>query len=198
MRMYDSFSQLWCRVQAGDQKAAAQIVERLRPGVLKLARRLLCVFGLKRLYDAEDACQWVLGNFLSPALHDAIPVTGYSGAEKYIYVMTRNHVLDLVRHHQPEREFRKEHPVSEPSVLASVPGSGADPGEAAYRLEILEHIHEGVPEDDWRLLLSRFMGRSWQELAADHNMTPDAVRMRFTRLVERVRTEFFAWLAGTA
>jgi RNA polymerase sigma factor (sigma-70 family) len=191
MRMYDSFSQLWCRLQAGDQKAAAQIVERLRPGVLQLAGRLLRAFGLKRLYDAEDACQWVLGNFLSPALHDSIPITGYSGAEKYIYVMTRNHVLDLARHHQPECEFRKEHPASEPSVLASIPGSGDDPVEAAYHLEILEHIQEGVPEEDWQLLLSRFMDKSWQEIAAEHDTTADAVRMRFARLVERVRMQFF-------
>ncbi len=108
--------------------------------------------------------------------------------------MTRNHVLDLARHHQPECEFRKEHPAARAPVLELVPGSGDDPGEAAHRLEILDRIQGALPEDDWQLLLSGFLEQGWQDIAAEHAMTPEAVRKRFTRLVERVRMQVLAWL----
>lgn len=60
-----------------------------------------------------------------------------------------------------------------------------DPAEEAAARDFLETV-KTLAGDDWALVEARLEGRTFPELAASFQSTPDALRMRWKRAIDRI------------
>jgi DNA-directed RNA polymerase specialized sigma24 family protein len=54
---------------------------------------------------------------------------------------------------------------------------------------MLQAVRDRLSEEERYLADQRSQGRGWAELANELNVEPDALRMRFRRALERIRSE---------
>jgi len=187
MRKRDpAFLDLVDRAFGGDRQAMHELVSRHEHKVRLVARYWLNKTSLRQQLDSVDIYQSVWRRIFQ-AGREALDLENADDLERLMNTIARNCVEDHRRHHA--REQAETHNAS-PGALAQqpeqVPPEATPPALIADRDE-LDRILHGVPPDDRQLLQMHADGYSWKELAAVAGMTPDAVRMRVTRLLQRLR-----------
>ena len=123
---------------------------------------------LKDPLDAEDALQEV---FLKVHEHAArFEPKATVGA--WLNRITANHCLNLIRARRPQESLDQEN-----SVV--VPDTGASPLETLEEQDLarrLEDLLAQLPENQRQaLIMKRFGGLSYQEIAAEMDLSPQAV-----------------------
>jgi RNA polymerase sigma-70 factor, ECF subfamily len=151
------------RVARGDHAALAELMRRHQSHLFQVAYRLL-----KSHQEAEDALQEVFLKVYEHA-HRFEPKATVSA---WLHRITANHCLNLLRQRRPQESLDRD----------DFPGL-ADPG--ATPLEILEEqdlgrrleqLLDALPENQRRaLVLKRFAGLSYQEIADEMGLSPQAV-----------------------
>ena len=53
--------------------------------------------------------------------------------------------------------------------------------------EIAEQARAMLSEDEWRLVQARVAGECWDDIATLFGIEPDAARMRFARILQRLK-----------
>jgi RNA polymerase sigma-70 factor (ECF subfamily) len=188
---------LMLAVQAGDEEAFAALVNRHRNAVVNLTYRYL-----GNRADAEDLAQEV---FLR--VHRAR--ARWEPAAKFttwLYRVAVNACLNEVRN-------RKNRPTQGAASLSadgdgragalSLPDTVAEsPLAAAERGELREHVRAAVDELPERqrlaLLLNKFHGQSYEEMAAALEMSIPAVKSLLVRARENVRARIEPYLQSGA
>jgi DNA-directed RNA polymerase specialized sigma24 family protein len=187
--LHDTFREIWRRLLAGDQEAAAWLVNQLKPRIWRRAKHLMRSLRIPGFCDGEDTCQWVLGHFLVRACRDQLHFPNLTEVTKFVFAMTRNRVVDLARRHRAERALQHKHVALKGQSLHDLPCSNKDPSEIVHGQVVVEQVRQELSDDDWRLVWSRIQGQSWQEIAGESGSTSDAARMRYARVVERVKNK---------
>jgi RNA polymerase sigma-70 factor (ECF subfamily) len=151
------------RVARGEAPALADLIERHQSRLYQIAYRLL-----KDPLEAEDALQEVFIKVYEHA-HRFEPKAKVSA---WLNRITSNHCLNLLRQRHPQESLDQED-------APGVPDSGATPLEALEEQELsrrLEIALDALPESQRRaLILKKFSGLSYQEIAADMGISPQAV-----------------------
>jgi len=151
------------RVARGDTPALAELIRRHQARLYNLAYRLL-----KDPLDAEDALQEV---FIKVHEH-AARFEPQATVGAWLNRITANHCLNLIRARHPQESLDQED-----SVV--VPDKGASPLEALEEQDLarrLEALLAALPENQRRaLILKRFGDLSYQEIAAEMGLSPQAV-----------------------
>ena len=168
--------ELMLALKAGDENAFTELVDRHRDAVVNLAYRYL---GNKT--DAEDLAQEV---FLK--VHRARD--RYEPAAKFttwLYRVAANACLNEVRD-------RRRRPTFAAGTLEDPPAAdGASPVEEAERSELRERVRQALAELPERqrmaLLLNKFHGLGYEEMADSLGMTVPAVKSLLVRARENVR-----------
>lgn len=159
------------RAATGDREAAAELVSRLYPSILSLARRMT-----RTEEAARDAAQ---ETFLRALRH----LPSYSGEHRvaaWIFRILANHLRDLGR-----RQVRAPEP--EP------PEVDAGPLDLVLRAEDLARTREALDRlpEEWKLALLLYYGHglSAREVAHVLGCSHVAARLRLSRAVRRLREE---------
>lgn len=182
------FQSLMDRIRAGDAAAAEECVRRFEPEIRRAARVRLVDPRLKRMVDSLDICQSVFGRFFVHAAGGALDVERPEQLLALLVTMTRNRVTDLAREQQAaKRDYRRRTDVA--SQFGRLPSPSPGPASAVAAAELLEEIRRRLSPDERDLMARRQAGDSWQQIAADSDQSPDALRKRLERAVERVRQE---------
>jgi RNA polymerase sigma-70 factor (ECF subfamily) len=151
------------RVARGDQAALAELIRRHQSRLYQVAYRLL-----KDPLEAEDALQEVFFKAYEHA-HRFEPKASVSA---WLHRITANHCLNLLRQRHPQESLDEE-------AAPLVPDAGATPLEALEEQDLsrrLEQLLETLPENQRRaLVLKRFAGLSYQEIAEEMGLSPQAV-----------------------
>jgi RNA polymerase sigma-70 factor (ECF subfamily) len=151
------------RVARGEAAALAELIRRHQTRLYQIAYRLL-----KDPLEAEDALQEVFIKVYENA-HRFEPKAKVSA---WLHRITANYCLNLLRQRRPQESLDQGNgPV--------VPNSGATPLEALEERDLthrLQEALEALPENQRRaLILKRFGGLSYQEIAAEMGLSPQAV-----------------------
>jgi len=178
-------------LQRGDESAFTALVDRHRERVFRLACRYL---GDENA--AEDLAQ---ESFLRVyrARHSWRPEAKFS---TWLYRVTANACLNELRSRRTRRAVE--------STAPAVPGDGATPdaadpkaegpGEALVRKETAERVREAVarlPEDQrLAVVLSKYEGLSYRELADAMDRSVPAVKSLLVRARENLRTDLADYL----
>lgn len=151
------------RLARGETTALAELIRRHQNRLYQVAYRLL-----KDPLEAEDALQEVFLKVYENA-HRFEPKASVSA---WLHRITANHCLNLLRARHPQESLDQEDSIT----LAD---SGATPLQALEEQDLgrrLEELLAALPENQRRaLILKRFAGLSYQEIAAEMGLSPQAV-----------------------
>lgn len=185
------FLELFEKVRRGDPQAAEELVRAYEPEIRRTIRVRMTDSQLRRIVDSCDLCQSVMAAFFVRAAAGQFDVETPRDLLNLLVTMARNRVTDWVRrgrascrdarrdvsleaNHQEAREF-----------IEVAPGP---PSIAADR-ELLERVRGRLSHDEQRLMEWRAEGRQWTEIGIELKEHPAAVRMRFTRALDRITSE---------
>ena len=151
------------RVARGDAPALAELMRRHQARLYNLAYRLL-----KDPLEAEDALQEV---FIKVYEH-AASFTPKATVWAWLNRIAANHCLNLLRARRPQESLDQEESVAPPDP-------GATPLEALEEQDLARRLEEALaalPENQRRaLVLKRLGDLSYQEIAAEIGLSPQAV-----------------------
>jgi RNA polymerase sigma-70 factor (ECF subfamily) len=151
------------RIARGDTEALTELIRRHQNRLNQVAYRLL-----KDPLEAEDALQDVFIKVYENA-HRFEPKSTVSA---WLHRITANHCLNLLRQRRPQESLNGDDaPV--------IPGTQATPLEILEEADLsrrLEELLNALPENQRRaLILKRFADLSYQEIAEELGLSPQAV-----------------------
>jgi RNA polymerase sigma-70 factor (ECF subfamily) len=97
--------------------------------------------------------------------------------------MARNRLLNEVKNQQAARRDLRRDEAGAEFEVASPDGT---PSQIVANRELLQVVLDHLSPQDRRLAELRLQGREWAEMAAEIGGSPDALRMRLARAVDRV------------
>ena len=181
------FQELWRRVRQGDPAAAESLIRQYETELRIIARVRLKSPGLRREMDSMDICQSVLANFYVRATSGQFELKGPDDLLKLLATMVRNKVIDKARRQQTNRRDVGR----EVATTADVDPAGNDQtaSQIVAAREIYEKFQQKLTADERDLVARRHAGAEWDEIAADIGGTPEALRKRCSRAIDRVAEE---------
>jgi RNA polymerase sigma-70 factor (ECF subfamily) len=180
-----SFGELIRRVRARDEQAAVELVRRYEPAIRVAVRVRLSDPSLRRVLDSMDVCQSVLANFFVRAALGQFELDKPDQLLKLLVTMARNKLTNQALHQRAARRDHRRLEKGGPDASELV-APGPSPSQALANRELLQAVHSRLSEDERQLADQRALGRSWAEIAAQVGGNPDALRIRFTRAMNRV------------
>ena len=183
-----TFADLIQRIRAGDQDAATELVRRYEPAIRVAVRVRLSDPSLRRLMDSMDICQSVLGSFFVRAASGQFELETPEHLLSLLVTMARNRVTNHALKQQAARrdQRRVQKGGLDESVLAA---AGPSPSQVVAHRELLQEFRKRLSDRERQIAEQRSQGRSWAEIAAGVGGEPDALRMQFTRAIDRVARE---------
>ena len=185
------FQELIRRVRAGDDDAAAELVRRYEPEIRREIRLRLTDPAMRRVVDSVDICQSVLGNFFARAALGQFDLDEPRQLVRLLVTMARNRVTDWARQqHAERRDQRRELPLDACVETAAEPVSGdPSPSRIIAGRELLEQVRGRLADDEREIADCRAAGSDWPQIAKQLGGTPEALRKRFARALDRVAAE---------
>ena len=188
MAEFESFTELWKGVQKGDAQAARQLVESYEPAIRRAVRIRMVDARLRGLLDSMDICQSVMASFFSRAALGQFDLQQPEDLVRLLVTMARNKLADQARRQATERRGHGRLQGGDVGEM-DVPGSDGTPSAVVSAREILEKVQERLTPEERLLASQRVEGREWGELAAERGTTPEALRKKHTRALDRVAQE---------
>jgi RNA polymerase sigma factor (sigma-70 family) len=191
----EDFQALLARVRDGDAQAAEELVRRYEPAIRRAARVRLVDTRLNRLLDSMDICQSVMASFFVRTALGQYELETPEQLLKLLATMTRNKLANQVKGHGADRrDFRRvENRGGGDSTVArgieDLAGPGYTPSREVASRELLEQARRRFSPEEKSLLDQREQGREWADIAAELGASPEAIRKRMTRAIDRVAHE---------
>jgi len=184
----NAFADLIRRVRAGDQDAAVELVRQYEPAIRRAVKIQLRDHRLRRALDASDICQSVLGNFFVRAALGQFDLEKPESLLKLLATMARNKLATKARHPQVvRRDYRNIEADSQgPNALLA---GDASPSQHAARKDLLAVVRQRLTEEERYLAEQRTKGKQWADIAAENGGSPEALRKKLTRALDRVAGE---------
>jgi RNA polymerase sigma-70 factor (ECF subfamily) len=135
-----------------------------------------------------DICQSVFASFFVRAALGQYELDRPEKLLKLLVDMSRKKLIDRAREEgAARRDYRRtgqrEHDVGELAATEPTPSR-----EVAGR-ELLREFRTRLSDDERLLADQRASGRDWAAISADHGGSPEALRKRLSRAVDRVARE---------
>lgn len=181
----NEFRDLLDRVRRGDEDAATVLVRRYEPAIRRAVRLRLIDARLRGLLDSMDVCQSVMGSFFVRAALGQFDLTTPDDLVKLLVTMARNKLADQARRQATERRGKG---LTRAGDAARIDVAGDDP--TASRIvsarELLTVAMARLSPEERRIAEQRADGRPWADLANEAGTTPEALRKKHARALERV------------
>jgi RNA polymerase sigma-70 factor (ECF subfamily) len=182
MSPHDSFLELMQKVRAGDQEAAAKLVRAYEPAVRRLVRIRLRSSRLRRVVDSVDICQSVLGAFFVRVALGDYDLSSPEDLQRLLAVMARNKIVSRARLRSSSEEDGNP-------ALEELASPEATPSQQLEARDLLEKFRQRLTDEERWLAEQRSLNRPWAEIAVERGDTPEALRKRLTRALDRVAGE---------
>jgi RNA polymerase sigma factor (sigma-70 family) len=179
------FQDLIHRLRRGDGDAAVELVNRYEPAIRRVVRLRLTDTRLRRVFDSMDVCQSVLGSFFVRAALGQFDLDNPDQLLKLLAQMARHKVTDQVRRERAERRdlARLEEDCGAADMVAA---GGASPSQQVAGRELLVEFRKRLSPEEIELADLRAQGREWADIAAERGASPEALRKRLARGLDRV------------
>jgi RNA polymerase sigma-70 factor (ECF subfamily) len=184
----DGFEALIGRVRAGDERAAEELVRRYEPMVRRAARVRLADPRLGRVLDSMDVCQSVMASFFVRAALGQYELNTPDQLLRLLATMARNKLASQAQGQRAARRDVRRVEFGE-VAMEDVAARGGSPSRYCAAKELLDAARARLSPEELRLLDLRQDGAEWAEIAAAEGGTPEALRKRLARAVERVARE---------
>jgi RNA polymerase sigma-70 factor (ECF subfamily) len=180
-----SFQDLLQRVRGGDQDAARVLVERYEPAIRRAVRFRLADARLGRVLDSMDVCQSVLASFFLRVATGQYDIAEPEQLVKLLVAMARNKLAMQARAQARQRRDYKRvqgGAVEDKQLAADDP----TPSQAVSGQELLDEAERLMSADERQLVEMRQEGLGWDAIVEKVGGTPEALRKKLARAVDRV------------
>jgi RNA polymerase sigma factor (sigma-70 family) len=183
-----SFRDLICRIRAGDQDAAGELVRRYEPTIRRAVRFRLTDARLGRVLESMDVCQSVLASFFVRAAAGQYELDQPEQLLRLLVTMARNKLASQARREQAERRDNRRASAAavDPQELAAPDPS---PSQQVASRELLEEVRRRLSPEESRLVELRGEGLEWADIAARLGGNAVALRKQLSRALDRVTQE---------
>jgi RNA polymerase sigma-70 factor (ECF subfamily) len=180
----EAFRDLIGRVRAGDAQAAAELVRQYEPEIRRAVRVLLAGSHLRRLLDSMDISQSVLANFFVRVAAGQFEVDDPAHLLNLLVTMAHNRLRDQARkQHTGRRDARRQQPSA--AALEGVASPDPGPAHVVAGQDLLQQLRSRLSDEERHVFDQWANGCDWAALAAQQGCTPDALRMRHARAIDR-------------
>jgi RNA polymerase sigma-70 factor (ECF subfamily) len=183
-----NFQALIRRVRAGDEAAAEELVRTYEPAIRRAARVRLVDSRLRRRFDSMDICQSVLASFFVRAALGQYELDRPEQLLRLLVDMSRKKVVDHAREQGAARRDYRRSPAGRQDV-GDVAAADPSPSQQVAGHELLQEFRHRLSEDERHLADQRASGYDWARIAAERGGSPEALRKRLARAVDRVACE---------
>jgi len=192
-----SFSTLLTLARQGDQHALAQLTQQYESKV-RLVARVVLGPALRPYLDTVDLVQSVHRSLLLGLRAQKVDIAGPDNLIALTVLMVRRKVARRWAHLRRQQRLSGAPAGRDdlPGLLLGVSSPQADPArEAAYR-DMVRQLCRQLSEAERRMLALRLQGHTTAEVAAALGVSPIALRVRLTRLRQRLQDGgvFADWL----
>lgn len=181
-----SFRALLAQVRAGNEEAAAALVQQYEPAIRRAIRVRLTDPGLRRVMDSIDICQSVLANFFIRVHAGQFDLDSPKQMLNLLITMAQNRLRDHVRGQHAERRDQRRLLADGAPALEAVPDEQPTPSRIVAAKELFQKMCGQLSPEEKYLVEQRALGREWQELADELGGSADALRMKLTRALNRL------------
>jgi RNA polymerase sigma factor (sigma-70 family) len=179
-----AFLDLIHRVRDGDPQAAVELVRCYEPAVRRVVRLQLRDRRLRRVFDSLDVCQAVLASFFIRAAAGQFDLDHPGQLLRLLIIMARNKFATLARHSYVLRRDVSPEIVAKESKSWVAPGPG--PYEQAASRDLLREVFARLSAEERLLANRRADRREWTQIAAELGGSPEALRKKLARALNRV------------
>jgi RNA polymerase sigma-70 factor (ECF subfamily) len=180
-----TFEDLIRRVRAGDQEAAAELVQRYEPAIRRAVHFRLGDAHLGGMLDSMDICQSVLASFFVRAASGQYDLQEPEHLLKLLVAMARNKLKFQARKQRAQRRdvrrvvaaSAEEHPLESPQP---------SPSHQVAARELLHEVQRRLSAEERELVEMRNQGLEWAEIAGRLGGGAEALRKKLTRALDRV------------
>ena len=136
-----------------------------------------------------DICQSVLASFFVRAFWGTYdPRVQPAHLLKLLATMARNKLANVARKQNTAR--RDLHRVQAGNLADGMAvDPGASPSDLVANQDLLQKVRSRLSAEELQLVDQRALGRNWAEIAAEVGGSPDGLRMRLNRAIERVTSD---------
>jgi len=179
-------NELMDRLRDGDERAAAELVRQYEPELRRFVRYRLTDARIRSLIDSVDVTQSVFASFFVALAEGRLEVASPGQLVRLLTTMATNKLHD---HHRKSRAakrdaFRSEASVREPEENVATDERGPD--DLTESSDFVDAFRSQLAPSERDLLDWRMEGRGWDEIAVKADSSPEAIRKRFTRAIDRV------------
>jgi RNA polymerase sigma factor (sigma-70 family) len=188
MESSTDFGALIARLRNGDGEAANELLNRYEDAVRRYIRVRLTDPGLKRQMDSIDICQSVMADFFVRSALGQFDLKTPEQLIALLATMARNRLLNHVKKQRAQR--RDVRRLEAFDVIDAQPAATVDtPSQIAAGREMLDEFRGRLTTEERQLADRRARGDAWVDIARELGGSPDALRVRLARAVERVADE---------
>ena len=183
-----SFDELIRRVRAGDQDAAAELVKRYEPSIRRAVRFRLADTRLVRVLDSMDICQSVFASFFVRTAAGQFDIDQPEQLTKLLVAIARNKLARQVRNQSRQRrDYRRvEGAELDEGQFAD---DGGTPSQIVAGEELLLQADRLLTDEERKLRELRKEGHDWAAIAEQLGSSPEALRKKLARAMDRVAHE---------
>jgi RNA polymerase sigma-70 factor (ECF subfamily) len=179
------FQDLIRRVRSGDEEAAQQLVKEYEPAIKRAARIRLADSRLRRIFDSSDISQSVFASFFVRAALGEYDLDRPAHLLALLVAMSQKKLTDHIRAEGAlRRDYRRVR-----LLAADEPVVNSNPGGEVAAKELIADFRRRMSTEEREVADARAGGQSWQDIGAVRGESPDAVRVRFSRAVDRIAGE---------
>jgi RNA polymerase sigma-70 factor (ECF subfamily) len=184
-----TFAELIQQVRDGDETAIRELAQAYGPEIHRIARARLQSCHLRRLYDSCDICQSVLWRFFTGMTAGLFDLASPEDLLRLLVTMTANKVRDLTRRHLTQRRGGTVALTTDAEASAAVPDPRPGPEEIVALSDAREAIRKRLSPEERFVVEQRDEGRDWEEIGNVLGQSPEALRERLTRALDRAARE---------
>jgi RNA polymerase sigma-70 factor (ECF subfamily) len=186
--MADEFAVLIERSRQGDASAMAELVRHYEVEV-RIVARVKLGLALRPYLDSVDLVQSVHRSLLLGLRANKFDISTPEQLTALAVTMVRRKIARQWRRLQ--RQQRLSHGPDQPDdvvhLLISLSSPQTDPAQQAQFNDQVRRLHANLDETERRILELRLEGHSTDEIAQAVGLKPVALRVRMTRLRQRLR-----------
>ncbi len=183
------FRRLMRKVKAKDQEACRQLVVLFQSEIYRQVRLPLIGLGLQTIIDPMDICQAVFTSFFERVVGGPYELKDPQQVRHLLLTMARNKVTDESRRYMAARRNQQKQIADAEDCLRALPADISTPSSIVGKRELIAEVLKYLTEEERWVVERRSQGVDWTTLATELNTSPDALRKKIDRAIERVNQQ---------
>ena len=183
----NEFAALLARARLGDAAALEELARRYEPEV-RLVAHVQLGPALRPHLDSMDLVQSVHRSLMLGLRAGKFEVGSSDQLVALALTLVRRKVARKWRHLRRQQRLSSGPGGELARALASLAAPGTEPAEAAQIDDSLRHLCAAMDETERRVIELRLEGHSTAEVARELGLDADVLRVRLSRLRQRLRT----------